>query len=113
MFSTGHACLCRRPAPAFFLVASPFCYRCTAMLTGVAIGVAIGSLLDLNIWPWWLLGALGCVLSMPALADVIAQMTYDYRSNIFRRSVTGVLLGLGIVCIGTLVRITMRVLGSI
>jgi hypothetical protein len=55
---------------------------------GVAIGVAAGSLLDLNIWPLWLLGALGCVLSMPVLADVMAQMTCDYRSNIFRRSIT-------------------------
>jgi uncharacterized membrane protein len=107
MFSTGHACLCRRAAPALFELASPFCYRCTSMLAGVALGAILGHLAALNQQPWWLLVALSIPLALPAIADVLAQNLSAYRSNLIRRSITGLLLGLGIVCIGTAVR--MRV----
>jgi len=75
------------------------------MLIGVALGVAVGALLGLNTWSWWFLGVSGCVLSLPALADVVAQMISAYSSTVLRRSTTGLLLGLGVVCTGTMVRI--------
>jgi uncharacterized membrane protein len=111
MFSTGHACLCRRAAPAVLELASPFCYRCTGMLAGVALGAVLGHLADLNDWSWWLLVALGVPLAAPALLDVMAQNISSYRSNLIRRSVTGVLLGLGIVCFGTATRTQIAALG--
>ena len=110
MFSSGHACLCRRDAPALFELASPFCYRCTGMLVGVAVGAILGHLAALNEQPWWLLVALSIPLALPALVDVLAQNLSSYRSNLIRRSVTGLLLGLGIVCIGTAVRMQVGAL---
>ena len=111
MFSSGHACLCRRDAPAVFELTSPFCYRCTGMLAGVALGAMFGHLTVLNERPWWILVALSIPLALPALLDVLAQNLSLYRSNLIRRSITGLLLGLGIVCIGTAVRMQMGALG--
>jgi uncharacterized membrane protein len=110
MFSSGHACLCRRAAPALFEFASPFCYRCTGMLVGVAVGAILGHWAAWNEQPLWLLVALSIPLSLPAVFDVLAQNLSSYRSNLIRRSITGLLLGLGIVCIGTAVRMQVGAL---
>jgi len=110
MFSSGHACLCRRAAPALFELASPFCYRCTGTLAGVGLGAILGHLAALNEQPLWLLVTLSIPLALPALLDVLAQSLLSYRSNLIRRSITGLLLGLAIVCIGTAVRMQIGTL---
>jgi uncharacterized membrane protein len=68
-------------------------------------------LADLNHWSWWLLVALGVPLAAPALLDVMAQNISSYRSNLIRRSITGLLLGLGIVCLGTAVKLAISFAG--
>jgi uncharacterized membrane protein len=81
------------------------------MLAGVALGAMLGHLAVLNNQPCSLLVALSVPLALPALLDVMAQNISRYRSNLIRRSITGVLLGLGIVCLGTSIRIQIAALG--
>lgn len=81
------------------------------MLAGVALGAILGHWAALNNRPWWILFALSIPLALPALLDVMAQNVSPYRSNFIRRSITGLLLGLGIVCLGTAVRIQIAALG--
>ena len=80
------------------------------MLVGVAVGAILGHWTVLNDQQWWLLVALSIPLSLPAVFDVLAQSLSLYRSNLIRRSITGLLLGLGIVCIGTAVRMQVFLL---
>lgn len=80
------------------------------MLAGVALGAMFGHLTVLNERPWWILVALSIPLALPALLNVLAQNLSLYRSNLIRRSITELLLGLGIVCIGTAVRMQMGAL---
>lgn len=77
------------------------------MLFGVAAGATVAHFAQLNSWPWWLLVVLGSALALPAFADVAAQWISPYRSNCLRRGVTGLLLGVGVVCIGTTVRMAI------
>jgi len=81
------------------------------MLAGVAIGAVLGHLTNLNDCSWWLLVALGAPLAAPAFLDVMAQNISSYRSNLIRRIITGVLLGLGIVCFGTAMRTQIAAMG--
>jgi hypothetical protein len=80
------------------------------MLAGVALGAMLAHLVQLNQQSWWLLIVWSVPLALPAVLDVIAQGFSSYRSNAIRRSITGILLGLGIVCLGTAVRIKIAAL---
>jgi len=62
-------------------------------------------LAELNQQSWRLLIVLSVPLASPSVLDVMAQGFSSYQSNAIRRSITGILLGLGIVCLGTAIRI--------
>ena len=81
------------------------------MLAGVALGAILGHWVALDDRPWWLIVALSIPLALPALLDVLAQNLLSYRSNLIRRSISGLLLGFAIVCIGTAVRMQIGTLG--
>src|SRR4051812_30894768 len=85
MFCLGRDCLCRREAPAAGRFISPLCWRCSGMAAGLAPGVALTLCMDSA-----LLAALASGLAaLPAGADVLCQIASDYRSNRWRRVVTG------------------------
>ena len=75
------------------------------MLVGVALGAMLAHLVELNQQSWWQLIVWSVPLALPSVLDVLAQGFSSYRSNAIRRSITGILLGLGIVCLGTAIRI--------
>jgi uncharacterized membrane protein len=97
MFHLGRDCLCRREAPQVGGLTFPLCWRCSGMLAGVLAGGQMLSWVPALAALPLLLGLLGGLLIFPAGADVFCQLVSTYRSNRLRRSVTGLLLGMGLV----------------
>jgi len=94
VFRLGRDCLCRRDAPRLAGLSSPLCWRCSGAALGAlfflpASAYAGPGLHACAVW--------GCLLALPATADVLLQILTRYRSGPARRFATGLLLGCAVV----------------
>lgn len=69
----------------------PICARCTGILIGIFSSI-IFFIFFPNISPWFIF-----LFLVPGLLDGFVQLKTKYRSNNFKRLITGILLGFGCV----------------
>ena len=69
----------------------PLCARCTGILIGYFLGIYMAYIISCNNYLWLLI----CIL--PMLVDGGIQFIFKIESNNFRRLITGMLGGIGII----------------
>ena len=98
-------CHCRADRSFFYRGRQfPVCARCTGLLFGFLLGVAM---LFLYTPPVWVL----VILALPMIADGLIQRFTAYESGNIRRLATGLLFGCAIVCLFSLSVHTVFLLG--
>lgn len=80
----------QKPERSFFYKGKqfPICARCTGILTGYFIGIALSILL--NDFKWFFVP----LLATPLIIDGTLQQYTKYESNNFKRFVTGIMFGI-------------------
>jgi uncharacterized membrane protein len=91
VYGSGDGACHQRASRSFFLNGNqmPYCSRCTAIFTGLAIGMFIPLFVLITDIKWWLM-AIGFV---PLGIDGTVQLLTSYESNNALRLMTGLLTG--------------------
>ena len=92
VYNGGDGACHQRASRSFFLNGNqmPYCARCTAIFTGLAVGMTVVLFIFIDDIKWWLL-VIGFV---PLGIDGTVQLVTTYESNNILRLVTGMLAGI-------------------